>query len=177
MSTITEHDKLKNVCNEFTKLSKEISSVVVGQEHVIERLIIALLCKGHIIIEGVPGLAKTLMIKTVAQASGLSYSRIQFTPDMMPSDITGTKIYDMRTSTFVVRKGPVFSNIVLADEINRAPPKTQSALLECMQEKQVTIDVESFKVPTPFFVFATQNPIEHEGTYPLRARLEALCLR
>jgi len=150
---------------------KEISKVIIGQDDVIEHIFIALLCKGHILLEGVPGLGKTLIIKTISNALDLSFNRIQFTPDLMPSDITGTEIISQDPKTgdrglkFI--KGPIFSNIILADEINRTPPKTQSALLEAMQENMVTTGGETHKIETPFFVLATQNPIEQEGTYPL----------
>ncbi|HEX2184002.1 MAG TPA: MoxR family ATPase, partial [Chloroflexota bacterium] len=141
--------------------------VIVGQDHLIERLLVALLARGHILLEGVPGLAKTLAIKTVAQVVGGTFRRIQFTPDLVPADLVGTRIYNQRTGEFGVELGPVFANLLLADEINRAPAKVQSALLEVMQERQVTIGGQSFAVPDPFLVLATQNPIEHEGTYQL----------
>lgn len=140
---------------------------IVGQEHLVDSLLIALLCNGHILLEGVPGLAKTLAIKTLASLVNAKYSRIQFTPDLLPADVLGTQIYSVKKETFEVKKGPIFANFVLADEINRAPAKVQSALLEAMQERQVTISEETFKLPDPFLVMATQNPIEQEGTYPL----------
>lgn len=140
---------------------------IVGQEHLVDSLLIALLCNGHVLLEGVPGLAKTLAIKTLASLVDAKYSRIQFTPDLLPADVTGTLIYSIKKETFEVKKGPVFANFVLADEINRAPAKVQSALLEAMQERQVTIGDDTFKLPEPFLVMATQNPIEQEGTYPL----------
>ena len=140
---------------------------IVGQEHLVDSLLIALLCNGHILLEGVPGLAKTLAIKTLASLVNAKYSRIQFTPDLLPADVLGTQIYSVKKETFEVKKGPIFANFVLADEINRAPAKVQSALLEAMQERQVTIGEETFKLPDPFLVMATQNPIEQEGTYPL----------
>ena len=140
---------------------------IVGQKHLVDSLLIALLCNGHILLEGVPGLAKTLAIKTLASLVSAKYSRIQFTPDLLPADVLGTQIYSVKRESFEVKKGPIFANFVLADEINRAPAKVQSALLEAMQERQVTIGDETFKLPKPFLVMATQNPIEQEGTYPL----------
>ncbi len=148
-------------------LSLEMGKVIVGQKHLVENLFIGLLASGHILLEGVPGLAKTLAINTLAQAVNAKFSRIQFTPDLLPADVTGTLIYSQKNERFEVRKGPVFANFVLADEINRSPAKVQSALLEAMQEKQVTLGDETFKLPEPFLVMATQNPIEQEGTYPL----------
>lgn len=149
------------------KLKTEIGRIIVGQEKLINRMILSLIANGNILLEGLPGLAKTLAVKTMAQALNGSFSRIQFTPDMLPADVVGTNIYNPRDNTFSVKKGPVFANIALADEINRAPAKVQSALLECMQEGQVTIAGQTFKMPYPFLVMATQNPIEHEGTYSL----------
>jgi len=149
------------------QLKAEAARVIVGQEYMIERLLLGLLTKGHILLEGLPGLAKTLAIKTLAQAVDAHFQRIQFTPDLLPSDVLGTMIYNPATSDFSVRKGPIFANFVLADEINRAPAKVQSALLEAMQERQVTIGRETFTLEEPFLVLATQNPIEQEGTYPL----------
>ena len=148
-------------------LTLEMNKVIVGQKHMIERLLIGLLGQGHILLEGVPGLAKTLAINTLAQAVDGSFSRIQFTPDLLPADVTGTLIYNMKENDFTIKKGPIFANFVLADEINRAPAKVQSALLEAMQEKQVTIGDETFILDKPFLVMATQNPVEQEGTYPL----------
>jgi MoxR-like ATPase len=148
-------------------LSMEINKVIVGQKHLIESLLIGLLTDGHILLEGVPGLAKTLAINTLAQSLEAKFSRIQFTPDLLPADLIGTLIYSQKQEEFVVRRGPIFANFVLADEINRSPAKVQSALLEAMQEKQVTIGAETHKLPRPFLVLATQNPIEQEGTYPL----------
>ncbi len=145
----------------------EVKKVIVGQDHLLERMVVALLARGHILVEGVPGLAKTMAIKTVAESIGGEFKRIQFTPDLVPADLVGTRIYNQKTSEFNVSLGPVFTNLLLADEINRAPAKVQSALLEVMQEKQVTIGRETFKVPSPFLVLATQNPIETEGTYAL----------
>lgn len=148
-------------------LTMEINKVIVGQKDMVERLIIGLLGRGHILLEGVPGLAKTLAINTLSQAVKGSFSRIQFTPDLLPADVVGTMIYNIKENEFSIKKGPVFANFVLADEINRAPAKVQSALLEAMQEKQVTIGDTTFKLPQPFLVMATQNPVEQEGTYPL----------
>ncbi len=148
-------------------LTNEINKVIVGQKVMVERLLIGLLGQGHILLEGVPGLAKTLAINTLAQAVHGSFSRIQFTPDLLPADVVGTMIYNMKLNDFSIKKGPIFANFVLADEINRAPAKVQSALLEAMQEKQVTIGDETFKLDRPFLVMATQNPVEQEGTYPL----------
>ncbi len=149
------------------KLKTEIARVLVGQETLVDALITGLITNGHVLVEGVPGLAKTLAIRTVAQAVGGSFARIQFTPDLLPADLTGTTVYDSRNHTFSVKRGPVFTNVLLADEINRAPAKVQSALLEAMQEHQVTIGGETHPLPDPFLVMATQNPIEQEGTYPL----------
>lgn len=149
------------------KLDAETSQVIIGQKHMIERLMLGLLARGHVLLEGLPGLAKTLAIKTLATAIDAKFSRIQFTPDLLPADIIGTMIYNPSQNEFTVRKGPVFANFVLADEINRAPAKVQSALLEAMQERQVTIGNTTFKLEEPFLVLATQNPIEQEGTYPL----------
>ena len=149
------------------KLRDEISSVVIGQTDLINRLLIGMLANGHILIEGVPGLAKTLLVKTIAQLIEAKFQRIQFTPDMLPADLIGTLIYNQKTGGFETRKGPIFSNIILADEINRSPAKVQSALLESMQERQVTIGEDTFILDNPFLVLATQNPIEQEGTYPL----------
>jgi MoxR-like ATPase len=146
---------------------KEVEKVLVGQPHLIRSLVVGLLTDGHILLEGVPGLAKTLAVRTVAKALQLEFRRIQFTPDLLPADVIGTQIYNPRTGDFSVKKGPVFANVILADEINRAPAKVQSALLEAMQEKQVTIGDRTYELPLPFLVLATQNPIEQEGTYPL----------
>jgi len=145
----------------------EVKKVIVGQDHLLERLIVALLARGHMLVEGVPGLAKTMAIKTLADAIGGEFKRIQFTPDLVPADLVGTRIYNQKTGEFSTALGPVFTNLLLADEINRAPAKVQSALLEVMQERQVTIAGQTHKVPSPFLVMATQNPIETEGTYPL----------
>ena len=148
-------------------LTIEMGKVIVGQKHMVERLLIGLLGQGHILLEGVPGLAKTLAINTLSQAVAGSFSRIQFTPDLLPADVVGTMIYNIKANDFTIKKGPIFANFVLADEINRAPAKVQSALLEAMQEKQVTIGDETFVLDKPFLVMATQNPVEQEGTYPL----------
>lgn len=151
----------------LTAIKKSVHRVVVGQDKMINRLMIGLLADGHILLEGAPGLAKTLTVRSLAAALSLPFSRIQFTPDLLPADLIGTEIYNPKTGDFSTRQGPIFSSIVLADEINRAPPKVQSALLEAMQERQVTIGTESFQLPKPFLVLATQNPVEQEGTYPL----------
>jgi len=148
-------------------LTSEVGKIIVGQKNMVDRLLIGLLCNGHILLEGVPGLAKTLAIKTLAAAVNAKFQRIQFTPDLLPADLVGTMIYNQKDGKFFTRKGPLFSNFILADEINRAPAKVQSALLEAMQERQVTIGEETFKLEEPFLVLATQNPIEQEGTYPL----------
>ena len=148
-------------------LDSEVRKVIVGQDRLVERVLVGLLADGHILLEGVPGLAKTLLVKTIGQAIQSGYSRIQFTPDLLPADLIGTRIYNPGSGEFSVQKGPVFSNLILADEVNRAPAKVQSALLEAMQEKQVTIGDETFLLDSPFLVLATQNPIEQEGTYPL----------
>lgn len=150
-----------------SRITRELHKRVVGQDQMIERLLIGLLTGGHVLLEGVPGLAKTLTVRSLAEALNATFERIQFTPDLLPADVVGTMIYNQRTGEFTARKGPIFANILLADEINRAPPKVQSALLEGMQEKQVTLGGETFKLPSPFLVLATQNPIEQEGTYPL----------
>jgi len=160
------------------ELKAEIGKVIVGQEYVIERLLIGLLGNGHILIEGVPGLAKTLIVKTISDCIQTKFQRIQFTPDLLPADLIGTLIYNPRTGEFSVKKGPIFANIILADEINRAPAKVQSALLEAMQERQVTIGETTYKLEEPFMVLATQNPIEQEGTYPLpEAQIDRFMLK
>ncbi len=151
----------------LSRLRREVGRAVVGQDAIVNRLVIAILIRGHVLVEGLPGLAKTLLVRTVAAAIDASFRRIQFTPDLLPADITGTQIFDPAGRTFNVRQGPIFANLVLADEINRAPAKVQSALLEAMQERQVTIGERSHPLPDPFVVIATQNPIEHEGTYAL----------
>jgi MoxR-like ATPase len=156
----------------------ELRKVVVGQDEVIEQILVALLAEGHALLEGVPGTAKTLTVKTLARIVGAGYSRIQFTPDLMPSDITGTNVFNMQTSQFALRQGPIFTDILLADEINRTPPKTQAALLEAMEERQTTIDGERYPLSTFFTVLATENPIEYEGTYPLpEAQLDRFLLK
>ena len=160
---VLQLDQLKN---QFTTLKNEIAKVIVGQDQVVEELILSIFCKGHVLLVGVPGLAKTLLVKTISEALGLNFSRIQFTPDLMPSDIIGADILD-ENRNFKFIKGPIFSNVILADEINRTPPKTQAALLEAMQERSVTAGGKQYELDKPFFVLATQNPIEQEGTYPL----------
>jgi MoxR-like ATPase len=150
-----------------TPLRQQFARVIIGQLHLVDRLMIALLTQGHILLEGVPGLGKTLALKTLAQALEVSFQRIQFTPDMLPADVVGTMIYNPRDGSFQTKHGPVFANLILADEINRAPAKVQSALLEAMQERQVTLGSETHPLPEPFMVMATQNPVEQEGTYPL----------
>src|SRR5581483_2115149 len=164
-------EAVKQLCDAFNHIKEQLSRVIVGQDRVIEELLIALFSRGHCILEGVPGLAKTLMISSLAKCLSLAFSRIQFTPDLMPSDITGTEVIEENRSTghreFKFIEGPLFANMILADEINRTPPKTQAALLEAMQERQVTVGRVRHKLGDPFFVLATQNPIEQEGTYPL----------
>ncbi len=160
-------DVIKEESGVLADLRNEMGKVIVGQKHLIERLLIGILANGHILLEGVPGLAKTLSVMTLAKAIQVKYQRLQFTPDLLPADLIGTLIYNPRSGEFTTKKGPIFSNIILADEINRAPAKVQSALLEAMQEKQVTIGSETFILEDPFLVLATQNPIEQEGTYPL----------
>jgi MoxR-like ATPase len=161
------NEKIINAAEFVTRINNELSKVIVGQHGMIERLMIGLLSNGHVLLEGVPGLAKTLAIKSLAQSVMANFSRIQFTPDLLPADVVGTMIYNQGKNEFYVRKGPIFSNFILADEINRAPAKVQSALLEAMQERQVTIGDTTYKLDEPFLVLATQNPIEQEGTYPL----------
>lgn len=163
--TSDPRDKIDGYCRELDLLRQEIGRVIVGQEHLIDRMLAALVTGGHILLEGVPGLAKTTAVRSLSRGLGLSFQRISFTPDLLPADVIGTLIY--RDGDFLPRKGPVFTNLLLADEINRAPAKVQSALLEAMQERQVTIGDTSYALPEPFLVMATQNPIEHEGTYPL----------
>lgn len=159
-------------------LRAEIDKAVVGQDRAVTGLVIALLCKGHVLLEGVPGVAKTLLVRTLARALGVDSKRVQFTPDLMPGDVTGSLVYDARTAAFSFRPGPVFTNLLLADEINRTPPKTQSSLLEAMEERQVTVDGDSLALPDPFLVIATQNPVEYEGTYPLpEAQLDRFMLK
>ncbi|MDD4736099.1 MAG: MoxR family ATPase [Kiritimatiellae bacterium] len=161
------NDQVKEHSIFVAALKAEMEKVIVGQRYLIDRLIIGLLSNGHILLEGVPGLAKTLSVRTLAAAMNTSFQRIQFTPDLLPADLIGTQIYNPREGSFTIKQGPVFANVILADEINRAPAKVQSALLEAMQEHQVTIGSQTFKLPEPFLVMATQNPIEQEGTYPL----------
>jgi MoxR-like ATPase len=161
------NEKIKNESAFIDLLMSEIGKVIVGQKEMVERLVVGILGNGHVLLEGVPGLAKTLAIKTLASAMKAKFQRIQFTPDLLPADLIGTQIYNQKDGNFFIRKGPIFSNFILADEINRAPAKVQSALLEAMQERQVTIGEETFKLEEPFLVLATQNPIEQEGTYPL----------
>lgn len=159
-------------------IKKEVGKIIVGHEHLVDGMLIALLCEGHLLVEGVPGLAKTTAINALAQALGLAFKRVQFTPDLLPSDITGTEIYDQKSGEFKIKHGPVFTNLLLADEINRAPAKVQSALLEVMQEKQVTIAEDTYKVDRPFLVLATQNPVEQEGTYRLpEAQLDRFMMK
>jgi MoxR-like ATPase len=161
------NEKIGHAAGFVTRMNDELGKVIVGQQIMVERLMIGLLSNGHVLLEGVPGLAKTLAIKSLAQAVNAQFSRIQFTPDLLPADVVGTMIYNQGKNEFYVRKGPIFSNFILADEINRAPAKVQSALLEAMQERQVTIGDTTYKLEEPFLVLATQNPIEQEGTYPL----------
>ena len=161
------NERIERQSSFVTNLTAGMDQIIVGQKHLVESLLIGLLSDGHVLLEGVPGLAKTLAIKTLASLIDAQYSRVQFTPDLLPADIIGTMVYSQKDETFQVKKGPVFANFVLADEINRAPAKVQSALLEAMQERQVTIGTETFPLPEPFLVLATQNPIEQEGTYPL----------
>ncbi len=160
-------EKIKEESNRFHGLNLEVAKVIVGQQDIVTFIMIAILCNGHILLEGVPGVAKTTMIKAITKALGLKFNRIQFTPDLLPADLIGTLIYNPKTQEFETKKGPIFANLILADEINRAPAKVQAALLESMQEQQVTIGSNTFELDKPFLVFATQNPIEQEGTYRL----------
>jgi len=172
------HDQIEKESIIVQTISNEISKAIVGQKYLVSRLLIGLLANGHILIEGVPGLAKTYAVRTLANAIKTRFQRIQFTPDLLPADIIGTMIYNQRTSEFTVSKGPIFTNLILADEINRTPPKVQSAMLEAMQERQITIGDETFKLDDPFMVLATQNPIEQEGTYPLpEAQIDRFLLK
>jgi len=160
------------------RVQSELRKAIVGQDQVLEQLLVALLSGGHVLLEGVPGLAKTLLVRSLGQVLGVQFKRIQFTPDLMPADVIGTSIFNPKDLTFQIKRGPVFTNLLLADEINRTPPKTQSALLEAMEERQVTIDGEPHPLPEPFMVFATQNPIEYEGTYPLpEAQLDRFLMK
>src|SRR5215216_1406680 len=169
---------LQHVPSTVEHIRSELAKVIVGQGEVVEQALVALLAEGHALVEGVPGTAKTLLVKTLARIVGAEFSRIQFTPDLMPSDITGTNVFNIATSAFNLRRGPVFTDILLADEINRTPPKTQAALLEAMEERQVTIDGDAYQLPTIFTVLATENPIEYEGTYPLpEAQLDRFQLK
>jgi len=168
MTDIREiNEKIERESAFIELLKLELDKVIVGQQYMVDRLLIGLLANGHLLLEGVPGLAKTLAIKSLAQTIDAQFSRIQFTPDLLPADLVGTMIYNQKQEQFTVRKGPLFANFILADEINRAPAKVQSALLEAMQERQVTIGDTTHKLPEPFLVLATQNPVEQEGTYPL----------
>jgi MoxR-like ATPase len=172
------NDRIINAGRFVDSLRNEVGKVIIGQSYMLDRLLIGLLSNGHVLLEGVPGLAKTLTIKSLATAIHARFSRIQFTPDLLPADVIGTMIYNQQKNEFVVRKGPVFANFILADEINRAPAKVQSALLEAMQERQVTIGEQTFLLDDPFLVLATQNPIEQEGTYPLHeAELDRFMLK
>ncbi|MBP5423209.1 MAG: MoxR family ATPase [Paludibacteraceae bacterium] len=172
------NEKIEQESSFVDMLVMGMNKSIVGQKHLVESLLIGLLADGHVLLEGVPGLAKTLAIKTLGELIDAKYSRIQFTPDLLPADVIGTMIYSQKSEEFNIKKGPIFANLVLADEINRAPAKVQSALLEAMQERQVTIGEESFKLPKPFLVLATQNPIEQEGTYPLpEAQLDRFMLK
>jgi MoxR-like ATPase len=170
---------MSDYVNRITEhIRSELHKVIVGQDHVIDQILVALLAEGNVLIEGVPGIAKTLLVKVLARILGLRFTRIQFTPDLMPADVTGTNVFNLSTGTFSLRHGPVFTHLLLADEINRTPPKTQAALLEAMEERQVTIDGVSHALPPLFMVFATQNPIEYEGTYPLpEAQLDRFLLK
>ena len=168
-------EEAASICD---RVMKEVGKVIVGKKNVIEKIILAIISNGHVLIEDYPGLAKTLMAKTIAATLGCKFKRVQFTPDLLPADITGTYIYNQKTGEFELRKGPIFTNILLADEINRAPPKTQSALLEAMQERQVTLDGKTHLLEQPFIVIATQNPIEYEGVYPLpEAQLDRFLMK
>ncbi|MBU1916476.1 MoxR family ATPase [bacterium] len=176
LNQLTEKVKVAHL--KLAEVNEEVSKVIVGQKYMLERLMMGVLLGGHILVEGVPGLAKTTAVRALADVISAQFQRIQFTPDMLPADVMGTQIYNPKTQEFFIKKGPLFHNIILADEINRAPAKVQSALLEAMQEKQITIGVESFKLEEPFIVLATQNPIEQEGTYPLpEAQLDRFMLK
>lgn len=178
MATVQIADDVKRIQERFDATRAEVGKVLVGQDELLHRLLLAMLADGHILLEGVPGLAKTLTVSTLADSVECSFSRIQFTPDMLPGDVTGTQIFNPKEGTYSVKKGPVFGNIVLADEINRAPAKVQAALLEAMQERQVTLGEHTFQLEEPFLVMATQNPIEQEGTYPLpEAQLDRFMMK
>jgi MoxR-like ATPase len=178
MSTASVGEEITRFQERFNNLRAEVGKVLVGQEEMLDRLLMGFLAGGHVLIEGVPGLAKTLVIRTLAASVDAAFSRIQFTPDMLPGDVTGTQVFNPKEGTYSVRRGPVFGNLVLADEINRAPAKVQAALLEAMQERQVTLGEQTFTLPEPFLVMATQNPIEQEGTYPLpEAQLDRFMLK
>ena len=178
MSETNPSGEIAQFQEKFTSLKAEVGKVLVGQDDMLHKLLLGFLAGGHVLLEGVPGLAKTLAVNTLSDAVSGQFSRIQFTPDMLPGDITGTQIFNPKEGSYAAKKGPIFSNIVLADEINRAPAKVQAALLEAMQEKQVTLGDETFKLPQPFLVMATQNPIEQEGTYPLpEAQLDRFMLK
>src|SRR5438094_5045436 len=178
MDQTTINNQIAGAHETIARLRMEVGRAVVGQEAIVDRLVIALLIRGHVLLEGVPGLAKTLLVRTLAGAIDASFHRIQFTPDLLPADITGTLIFDPAGRAFNARLGPIFANLILADEINRAPAKVQSALLEAMQERQVTIGDTSYALPEPFIVIATQNPIEHEGTYALpEAQLDRFVMK
>ena len=178
MATVQISDDIQRIQERFGAVRAEVGKVLVGQDELLHRLQLALLADGHILLEGVPGLAKTLTVSTLSDAIEASFSRIQFTPDMLPGDVTGTQIFNPKDGTYSVKKGPVFGNIVLADEINRAPAKVQAALLEAMQERQVTLGEHTFELEAPFLVMATQNPIEQEGTYPLpEAQLDRFMMK
>src|SRR6187549_1827875 len=178
MQAVLTHDKLARVNQLARAITDEVGRAFIGQPTITEALLVALLARGHVLIEGYPGVAKTTLVKAFSGTLGCHFRRIQFTPDLLPSDITGTYILDMRTNTFVLREGPVFTNVLLGDEINRAPAKTQSALLEAMQESQVTIEGDTRPLPQPFIVLATQNPVEQAGTYPLpEAQIDRFLVR
>lgn len=178
MASVTAEDRIKKAGEDIARCRREIAKRVIGQEEMISGMLMGLIAGGHVLLEGVPGLAKTLAVKTIAHVIEAEFKRLQFTPDLLPADLIGTMVYRQQTGDFAARKGPVFANVVLADEINRAPAKVQSALLEAMEERQVTIGNTSFPLPDPFFVLATQNPIEHEGTYPLpEAQLDRFIMK
>ncbi len=178
MTEVISENQVKQATRALESIRHEVAKVVIGQHQAVELVLCALVAGGHVLIEGVPGLGKTLLARALAQCFGGNFARVQFTPDLMPSDITGHALFDMQKQNFVVRKGPIFTHLFLADEINRAPAKTQAALLEVMQERQVTIDGKTHLLPQPFLVLATQNPIEHEGTYPLpEAELDRFLLK